>query len=55
MDLFHKFFLEVKLGALFGSPLELGGTQPLRIVDLGTGTGIWAFDVSEVADKYVSS
>ncbi|KAG6204576.1 hypothetical protein E4U35_003292 [Claviceps purpurea] len=51
MDLFHKFFLEVKLGALFGSPLELGGTQPLRIIDLGTGTGIWAFDVSEVAEK----
>ncbi|RPA82278.1 S-adenosyl-L-methionine-dependent methyltransferase [Ascobolus immersus RN42] len=47
LDLLHHYHLLVLKGALFLAPVkDLAGK---RILDLGTGTGIWAIDV---ADQY---
>ncbi|KAH7175725.1 methyl transferase [Dactylonectria macrodidyma] len=44
MDLFHKVFLVARGNKLFHAPV----TRPKpRIMDLGTGTGIWAINVAE--------
>lgn len=45
MDLFHNFFLLARRNALYLPNLTT--KRPLRILDLGTGTGIWAIDVAE--------
>lgn len=45
LDIFHKFFLVARGDVLFSSPLDL--TEPLRVLDLGTGTGIWPIMLSE--------
>ncbi|KAG5930779.1 hypothetical protein E4U53_002133 [Claviceps sorghi] len=49
MDILHKFYLEIKNGRLFEAPLQKDSKRPLRIVDLGTGTSIWAIDVANNA------
>jgi len=48
MDLEHQIFLMLLDGQLHLAPL----TSPQRILDLGTGTGVWAVDM---ADKYPSA
>lgn len=48
LDLFNEIFLRVCEGKLHYAPLE----QPHKILDLGTGTGIWANDMG---DKYPSA
>ena len=45
LDLLHKLYEVALFGALHFSPLQ----DPRRILDLGTGTGIWAI---EMADKF---
>lgn len=50
LDLNHHLCRLVVGGALFRVPLELEG--PARVIDLGTGTGIWAI---EMADEYPSA
>ncbi|KAK4494688.1 hypothetical protein PRZ48_014044 [Zasmidium cellare] len=45
LDLFHALFTECLHGKLFLAPVQ----DPRRILDIGTGTGIWAM---EVGDKY---
>ncbi|KAN0072081.1 S-adenosyl-L-methionine-dependent methyltransferase [Elaphomyces granulatus] len=45
MDLLHHVFLLILGGELFVSPIERNGLQ--RVLDLGTGTGIWAIDFAE--------
>lgn len=45
LDLQHKMYEVALFGALFLAPIE----NPRRILDLATGTGIWAI---EVADKF---
>ena len=43
MDMQHHAIILV-LGSLYFSPLE----SPKRIIDLGTGTGIWAIEVADI-------
>jgi methylase of polypeptide subunit release factors len=49
MDLHHEIVLQLLDGALHKSPMP---RNPQRILDVGTGTGIWAIDM---ADKYPSA
>jgi predicted O-methyltransferase YrrM len=46
LDIFHKLFLVSRQGALHKAPL-IPSNGPPRILDLGTGTGIWAIDMAE--------
>ncbi|ESZ90061.1 hypothetical protein SBOR_9549 [Sclerotinia borealis F-4128] len=48
MDLLHHVFNLVLDGKLYLAPVE----NPQRVLDVGTGTGIWAIDF---ADRYPSS
>lgn len=46
MDLVHHIYRLVLGGKLYLAPI---GENPSRILDLGTGTGIWAMDFAEYA------
>jgi methylase of polypeptide subunit release factors len=48
MDLAHEILLQLLCGELHKAPLS----SPQRVLDVGTGTGIWAIDM---ADKYPSA
>ncbi|ATY58519.1 methyltransferase LaeA [Cordyceps militaris] len=43
-DTFHKFFQLARKNQVFSYPILRGNA---RVLDLGTGTGIWAIDVAE--------
>ncbi|KAI9785929.1 MAG: Secondary metabolism regulator lae1 [Geoglossum umbratile] len=45
MDIFHKFFLVARRDELHRAPVI--PNYQMRILDLGTGTGIWAIDMSD--------
>lgn len=45
MDMIHMILLEVCRNKLHQAPIE--DESNLRILDLGTGTGIWAIDMAE--------
>ncbi|KAI9835358.1 MAG: hypothetical protein M1837_003805 [Sclerophora amabilis] len=47
MDIFHKFFQVARDERIHQAPL-FPGHGPMRILDLGTGTGIWAIDMAEI-------
>ncbi|KAH7129389.1 S-adenosyl-L-methionine-dependent methyltransferase [Dactylonectria estremocensis] len=49
MDLVHHIYSLVLQGKLHQAPI---GNNPQRVLDLGTGTGIWAIDF---ADEYPSA
>lgn len=44
LDIFHKVFLLARGNKPFQAPIR---RQSPRIMDLGTGTGIWAINVAE--------
>lgn len=46
MDLVHHLYSLLLGGKLFLAPIP---DEPHRILDLGTGTGIWAMDFAELA------
>jgi ubiquinone/menaquinone biosynthesis C-methylase UbiE len=46
MDIFHKLFLVARSEQLH-SALFIPNYDGPRILDLGTGTGIWAIDMAE--------
>ncbi|KAF6819456.1 methyltransferase domain-containing protein [Colletotrichum musicola] len=48
-DMLHAMMLEVTDGQLFFAPI---GDHPNKVIDLGTGTGIWAI---EMGDRYPSA
>lgn len=43
LDLYHHIFLSLLGGQLFTAPLD----KPQRVLDVGTGTGIWAIDFAD--------
>ncbi|KAF8471771.1 putative TAM domain methyltransferase [Kalaharituber pfeilii] len=43
LDLYHHIFLSLMGGKLYTAPIE----NPKRILDVGTGTGIWAIDMAD--------
>lgn len=45
LDMLNQFFLWARQGHAFSCPVRRG--SPTRVLDLGTGTGIWAFQVAE--------
>jgi SAM-dependent methyltransferase len=49
LDLFHHIFTLTLNGSLFLAPIT---SNPQRVLDLGTGTGIWAIDF---ADQFPSA
>lgn len=44
MDIFHKFFQLLRHEKLYEAPIVRPNP---RVMDLGAGTGIWAFAVAE--------
>lgn len=46
MDIFHQFFSVARRGVL-SSPEHMPNYDGHKILDLGTGTGIWAIDMAE--------
>ncbi|KAF8245880.1 S-adenosyl-L-methionine-dependent methyltransferase [Wilcoxina mikolae CBS 423.85] len=46
LDLHHEIFLRLMGGRLFDAPIR---NEPQRVLDIGTGTGIWCIDM---ADQY---
>ncbi|KXX81535.1 Demethylmenaquinone methyltransferase [Madurella mycetomatis] len=44
LDLFHNCMLMMMEGKLFFAPI---GNSPQRVLDVGTGTGIWAIDFAD--------
>ena len=49
MDLVHHIYRLVLGGKLYPAPI---GDNPQRVLDLGTGTGIWATDFAEQVSIY---
>jgi len=50
MDIYHKVFLVARREHLHKAPLIPNYDGP-RILDIGTGTGIWAIDMAESVDS----
>jgi len=46
MDIYHKLFCVARKGVIHSAPI-LPGYDRTRILDLGTGTGIWAIEMAE--------
>lgn len=47
LDLYHYVFVELLDGDLYTAPLENIGVR--RVLDVGTGTGLWAAEMAEYA------
>jgi hypothetical protein len=51
LDMMHEMSLALLKRKLFLAPI---GDSPRRILDLGTGTGIWAIDFGKFQRRYIS-
>ncbi|KAK6496688.1 hypothetical protein TWF481_001676 [Arthrobotrys musiformis] len=49
LDILHKLYLVSRRNELHRAPISVNPYSQTRILDLGTGTGIWSIDM---ADKY---
>ena len=47
MDIYHTMFLRARNEKLHDAPIALPVNDQTRIMDVGTGTGIWAIDMAE--------
>ncbi|KAI5850719.1 S-adenosyl-L-methionine-dependent methyltransferase [Tricharina praecox] len=47
LDIFHKIFLVARHEELHRAPITPNNYGPTRILDLGTGTGIWAIGMAD--------
>lgn len=48
MDIYHKIFEVARKNILHSAPLNANNpNDPARILDVGSGTGIWAIDMAE--------
>jgi ubiquinone/menaquinone biosynthesis C-methylase UbiE len=47
LDIFHKFFAVARRDQLHSIPFTGTYDQGPRVLDLGTGTGIWAIDMAK--------
>ena len=50
MDIYHTMFLTARHQQLHHAPLVKPppeSDEPCRVLDVGTGTGIWAIDMAE--------
>ena len=47
MDIYHTMFLVARRQELHRAPLVESADGSTRILDVGTGTGIWAIDMAE--------
>lgn len=45
LDLLHHLYTLVRGGALYMAPLR---EDPARVLDAGTGTGVWALDFGDI-------
>lgn len=52
MDLGHHIYSLVLGGKLHVAPLS---NTPQRVLDIGTGTGIWAIDFAEYASSPIAN
>ena len=50
LDIGHSMFLKARGDKLHNAPLT-PGNGPTRILDLGTGTGIWVLDMAEYVSE----
>ena len=50
MDIYHTLFLTARDQQLHSAPMVPSGLGETRILDLGTGTGIWAIDMAELVN-----
>lgn len=48
-DMLHNMMLEATDGKLYYAPI---GDHPQKIIDLGTGTGLWAMDSKFYCNMY---
>ena len=51
LDLYHHMFLQLLGGKLYIAPIH----KPQRVLDVGTGTGIWAMEFAEWVIALVNS
>lgn len=48
LDMFHEMVLTIMKRKLFLAPI---GPSPQRVIDIGTGTGIWAIDFGKPREQ----
>ena len=47
MDIYHTMFLVARHQTLHDAPIQGPIDHETRVMDVGTGTGIWAIDIAE--------